>query len=77
MQKFTSDDLFLYTLNELDNSTRNSIEKAMLTNPQIKKEIEEFQISLQDISNFNLEPNPKSMDYILNELNQNSKIQIV
>ncbi len=77
MQKFTSNDLLLYTLNELDSSTRNSIEKAMQTNPEIKKEIEDLYQSLQDISSFKLEPNSKSMDFVLSELNQNSKIQIV
>lgn len=68
MQKFTPNDLLLYVLNEVDDQSRANIDKLLSTNDLAKKEVENLLISLQEIDTFQLEPNPKSIDIVLDEL---------
>jgi hypothetical protein len=76
MQKFTPNDLLLYVLNEVDDHTRASIDNLLLTNDLAKKEVENLRISLQEIDSFQLEPNPKSMDIVLDELQVERNLHI-
>jgi len=77
MQKFTPNDLLLYVLNELDQDTHQAIHQAKLDNPILSKEIEELQSVIQDISNYNLAPHPKSMEIVLQRLNIGQNIEIL
>jgi hypothetical protein len=77
MQKFTPNDLLLYVLNELDQETHQVVHQAKLDNPMISKEIEELQFAVQDISNYSLAPNPKSMEAVLQKLNVGQNIEIL
>jgi|LakMenEpi03Aug12_release.lakeMendotaPanAssembly.Ray.scaffolds.fasta_scaffold1066106_2 hypothetical protein len=77
MQKFTPNDLLLYVLNELDQETHQVVHQAKLDNPMISKEIEELQFAVQDISNYSLAPNTKSMEAVLQKLNVGQNIEIL
>jgi hypothetical protein len=77
MQKFTPNDLLLYVLNELDQDTHQVVHQAKLDKPIVSKEIEELQSAIQDISNYNLAPHPKSMERVLQQLNIGQNIEII
>ena len=77
MQKFTPNDLLLYVLNELDQDTHQVVHQAKLDKPIVSKEIEELQFAVQDISNYSLAPNTKSMEAVLQKLNVGQNIEIL
>lgn len=68
MHNFTSNDLLLYVLNEANSDTIMAIEKAMKSNHQIKQEIKSLQLTVDEINHFEMQPNDKIMDFIMEDL---------
>ncbi|MBK7039391.1 MAG: hypothetical protein IPH46_02645 [Bacteroidetes bacterium] len=68
MHNFTSNDLLLYVLNEANSDTIMAIEKAMKNNHQIKQEIKSLQLTVDEINHFEMQPNDKIMDFIMEDL---------
>ncbi len=68
MHSFTSNDLLLYVLNEANSDTIMAIEKAMKNNHQIKQEIKSLQLTVDEINHFEMQPNDKIMDFIMEDL---------
>lgn len=78
MHNFTPNDLLLYVLNELDESKVERLEKRLPFEIEMQKEIAELRQSLQDLHSLELNPNPKSLKVILNQLQEaDQPIQIV
>lgn len=78
MHNFTNTDLLLYVLGEANHDTIIAIEKAMKTNVDIKNEVITLRTSIEEIENFELEPNDKQMGFILEDLQVNEgKIAII
>jgi hypothetical protein len=77
MHNFTSTDLLLYVLNELDEPLSKRIETHIAHHPALQKEVEDLRLSLSDLNSLTLEPNPKSIKVVLNQLHETDAIQIV
>ena len=77
MKKFSPNDLLLYVLNELDDQQRQELEQLLPHEPNLKIQIDELMLALQDINEFELNPNPKSLDVILNRLHEVDHVQIL
>lgn len=76
MYTFTSDDLLLYVLNEAESDTRLAIEKAMLTDFEIKNEVYALEQTIHEMSEFELAPHPKSVIKIMEQLHGSKQVQI-
>ena len=70
MHNFTSNDLLLYLLNDLPIEQRPGLEAAMANDPELRLELDELKQGLAEVSSFELQPNPKSMEIVLSELQQ-------
>lgn len=68
MHNFTSNDLLLYVLNEANSDTTLAIEKAMQTNLSIKNEIKVLKMTIDEVDNFELQPDDKLMHFIMQDL---------
>jgi len=77
MHNFTSNDLLLYLLNELDPMRRADLETSLAVNPDRQRELEELKQGLAEVEAFELQPHPKSMEIVLSELQQHSDLHIV
>lgn len=77
MHNFTPNDLLLYLLNDLAPERRPELEAAVANDPALQLEMDELRQGLAEVASFELQPNPKSMEYILSELQQHSDLHIV
>lgn len=68
MHNFTNNDLLLYVLNEANSDQAMAIEKAMQTNVQIKNEIRALKNTIDEVDQFELQPDDKIMQFILQDL---------
>ena len=68
MHNFTSNDLLLYVLNEASSQSTMAIEKAMKSNNEIKQEVNSLQLTIDEINHFEMQPDDKIMDFILEDL---------
>ncbi|MBK7689588.1 MAG: hypothetical protein IPK62_05685 [Bacteroidetes bacterium] len=68
MHNFTSNDLLLYVLNEANSDTTLAIEKAMQTNLSIKNEIKTLKMTIDEVDQFEMQPDAKLMDFIMEDL---------
>jgi hypothetical protein len=68
MHNFTNNDLLLYVLNEANSDQAMAIEKAMQTNIQIKNEIRTLKNTIDEVDQFELQPDDKIMQFILQDL---------
>ncbi len=65
MINFTSNDLLLYILNETSGTLHSEIEKAIEQNIDLKNEIEQLRITLNQIEDISIEPSEKLMQHTL------------
>lgn len=78
MHNFTSDDLLLYVLNELDEVQLERLQKRLPFEPAMRKEIADLKLALQDLHTVELNPNPKSIKIVLEQLQEaDHSLQIV
>ncbi len=77
MHKFTNNDLLLYIFNETTPDLSRSINKALNTQQTLRDEAMQLNLIMDDISQFSLEPNPKSIQYIMDALHLEDSIQIL
>ncbi len=68
MHNFTSNDLLLYVLNEANSDTTLAIEKAMQSNSTINNEIKTLKLTIDEVDNFEMQPDEKVMDFIMEDL---------
>lgn len=68
MHNFTSNDLLLYVLNEAKSDTVIAIEKAIPVNTEIKNKVRAFKMTIDEIDNFEMQPDNKLMDFIMKDL---------
>jgi hypothetical protein len=78
MHNFTNNDLLLYVLNEENSDTAVAIDKAMQNNSVIKSEIKSLKTTVDEIDNFEIQPDDKVMNFIMQDLFvEESNIMIV
>lgn len=77
MQKFTNNDLLLYIFNETTPDLSLTINQALNTQQTLRDEAMQLNLIMDDISQFSLEPNPKSIQYIMDSLHLEDSIQIL
>ncbi len=78
MHNFTSNDLLLYVLNEANGDTMLAIEKAMQTNVNIKNEIKALKLTIDEVDQFEMQPDAKLMNFIMEDLfSEERKVAIV
>ena len=78
MHNFTPNDLLLYVLNELDDQKVQYLEKRLPHEPEMQREIQELKSSLDGFYSMELNPNPKSLKVILDQLQEVEQgVQIV
>jgi hypothetical protein len=78
MHNFTSNDLLLYVLNEANGDTMLAIEKAMQTNVNIKNEIKVLKLTIDEVDQFEMQPDAKLMNFIMEDLfSEERKVAIV
>ena len=68
MHNFTSFDLLLYVLNEANSDTTLAIEKAMQSNSTINNEIKTLKLTIDEVDNFEMQPDEKIMQFIMEDL---------
>ncbi|MBP6625541.1 MAG: hypothetical protein KA198_10240 [Chitinophagaceae bacterium] len=77
MQKFTNNDLLLYIFNETTPDLSRTISQSLNTHQALRDEATQLNLIMDDISQFSLEPNPKSIQYIMDALHLEDSIQIL
>ena len=78
MHHFPSNDLLLHALNEANGDTMLAIEKAMQTNVNIKNEIKALKLTIDEVDQFEMQPDAKLMNFIMEDLfSEERKVAIV
>jgi FtsZ-binding cell division protein ZapB len=76
MQKFTSDDLLLYLFNECEPEQYQSIHQAINESAELQMEIEMLKSGIQDFQEIELAPHAKSIDKVMQALQNPAEITI-
>ena len=77
MYTFTSNDLLQYVLNETTPKMVLEIEAAIITDNQIRNEVNGLRESIENVKNLTFSPKQKTMDIIFAKLQVNDNIEVV